>query len=150
MHGKPGPVCLALLLAVATPLALAAGDGHHAGHAKPATAVQKPWGIPADARSATRTVEVSMADTMRFTPADVTVKKGETIRFVVRNNGKVLHEMVLGTAQDLKEHAALMKKFPEMEHAEPHMAHVKPSTSGGRCHFICLVIQAKTPKISSE
>ena len=35
-----------------------------------------------------------------------------------------MHEMVLGTMQELKEHAELMKKHPGMEHEEPHMAHV--------------------------
>ena len=35
-----------------------------------------------------------MADTMRFTPADITVKRGETVKFVAANKGQVLHEMV--------------------------------------------------------
>ena len=47
-----------------------------------------------------------------------------------RVGSQVLHEMVLGTADELRKHAALMKKFPEMEHDEPHMAHVKPGKSG--------------------
>ena len=55
--------------------------------------------------------------------------------------------MVLGTPEELKEHAELMKKFPEMEHDEPHMAHVKPGKSGeivwqftkaGEFQFACL------------
>lgn len=89
-----------------------------------------------------------MADTMRFTPADVVVKRGETVKFLVHNDGKVLHEMVLGTAQELKAHAELMRKFPEMEHSEPSMAHVKPGTDGeivwqftkvGEFQFACLL-----------
>ena len=75
------------------------------------------------------------------------MKKGETVKFVVTNSGKVLHEMVLGTTQALKEHAELMKKFPEMEHADPNMAHVKPGKTGeivwqfteaGDFQFACL------------
>jgi uncharacterized cupredoxin-like copper-binding protein len=89
-----------------------------------------------------------MVDTMRFTPADITVKRGETVRIVATNKGHVLHEMVLGTAQELKEHADLMKRFPEMEHDEPHMTHVQPGKSGeivwqftkpGEFRFGCLV-----------
>src|SRR5881392_443727 len=75
-------------------------DKHHAGH-------DDAFGKPGDPAKVSRTVEVDMADTMRFTPAYVTVKKGETVRFVVKNSGKVKHEMVLGTAKELREHAEL-------------------------------------------
>ena len=85
-----------------------------------------PFGIAADPKRAARTMKIEMADTMRFTPAEVKVKRGEAVRFVVTNNGKQMHEMVLGTMDDLKKHAELMKKHPGMEHDEPHMAHVPP------------------------
>ena len=78
----------------------------------------------------------------------MTVTRGETIRFVVRNDGKVMHEMVLGTAQALKEHAEMMKKFSGMEHDEPYMVHVAPGKTGeivwqftqsGTVQFGCLI-----------
>ena len=84
---------------------------------------------------------------MRFTPAQIDVKRGETIKFVVKNNGKLKHEMVLGSAKELKEHAALMQKFPEMEHADPNQVSVDPGKSGeliwqftktGKFDFACL------------
>jgi uncharacterized cupredoxin-like copper-binding protein len=65
-----------------------------------------------------------MLDTMRFAPEQIAVKQGETIRFVITNEGQMLHEFVLGTRKVLDEHAALMAKFPNMEHSEPYMAHV--------------------------
>jgi len=80
--------------------------------------------------------------------ACVCVRRGETVRFVVKNRGKLLHEMVLGTRQDLEAHAALMKKFPGMEHDEPNMLHVAPGKTGelgwqftnaGEFHYGCLV-----------
>src|SRR5205823_13639175 len=83
----------------------------------------------------------------RFNPASVTVKKGETIRFVVKNSGKLKHEMVLGTAKELREHAELMKKFPEMEHEDPNQLSVEPGKKGelvwqftrvGTFDFACL------------
>ncbi len=89
-----------------------------------------------------------MSDAMRFTPAAIDVKRGETIRFEVANSGKVMHEMVLGTLQDLKEHAEMMRKHPGMEHDEPYMAHVAPGktaaivwqfTKPGEFHYGCLV-----------
>ena len=84
------------------------------------------FGKEGDPKKAKRTITVNMADTMRFTPGEITVKQGETVKFVVRNGGKVMHEMVIGTEEELKKHAELMKKHPGMEHEEPYMAHVKP------------------------
>ncbi|MCU0764635.1 MAG: cupredoxin family protein, partial [Burkholderiaceae bacterium] len=87
-------------------------------------------------------------DTMRFAPADLTVRQGETIRFIVRNDGKVMHELVLGTLQELQQHAEWMRRFPNMEHEEPYMVHLAPGQSGeviwqftepGEFHFGCLV-----------
>lgn len=65
-----------------------------------------------------------------------------------RNQGKLLHEFVLGTQADLDAHAAMMVKFPGMEHDEPYMAHVGPGKSGemiwtfnrtGDFDFACLI-----------
>ncbi len=87
-------------------------------------------GRPGKAQQATRTVEVVMDDEMRFTPAKVDVKRGETVRFVVRNVGQMKHEFMLGTAKELKEHAAVMQKHPEMEHDDPNAVSVEPGQSG--------------------
>jgi uncharacterized cupredoxin-like copper-binding protein len=104
-------------------------------------------GKPGVAAKATRTVQVDMTDGMRFTPADISVKQGETVRFVVRNSGKLKHELVLGTQQDLKAHYASMMKNPEMEHAEPNMVTLAPGKTGevvwqftkaGKVDFGCL------------
>ena len=111
-------------LTLGSTLAVAHGDDKHlAGH-------DDSFGKPGDAAKVSRTVEVDMADTMRFTPANVTVKKGETVRFVVKNSGQLKHEMVLGTAKELREHAELMKKFPEMEHADPNQVSLDGGKSG--------------------
>lgn len=89
-----------------------------------------------------------MSDQMRFSPASLTVKQGETVKFVLRNGGKSMHEMVIGTMQELKEHAEMMKKHPGMEHDESYMAHVAPGksktmvwqfTNAGDFHFGCLL-----------
>lgn len=87
-------------------------------------------GKPADVKRATRTIEVVMADNMRYEPKRINIKQGETIRFVVRNDGKAKHEMVLGTMAELKKHAALMVKFPEMEHDDPNAVSVEPGKVG--------------------
>jgi len=140
---------IATTLALASSFAFAHGDEEHAKpHTFDASKVEPTaFGQEGNPKKATRTVKVDMADTMRFTPADLTIKKGETVRFVVHNSGKLLHEMVLGTKEALAEHAALMRKFPNMEHADANMAHVKPSKTGeivwqfthpGEFQFACL------------
>jgi uncharacterized cupredoxin-like copper-binding protein len=140
-------------LVAAALLGLSFGASAHEGedHSKKAGPVkkeQKEWGIAGDAKAVTRTIQVTMTDNMRFTPDNIDVKQGETIRFVVRNTGKVLHEMVIGTKKELDEHAAMMVKFPNMEHDEPYQAHVGAGKTGdliwnfnraGSFDFACLI-----------
>lgn len=140
---------LAAAMALACAAVFAHGGEEHGGPKVFDAARVEPtdFGQEGDPRKVTRTIRVDMADTMRFTPARQVVKKGETVRFVVRNRGQVLHEMVLGTPEALKAHAELMKKFPDMEHADANMAHVKPGRTGeivwqftrpGQFEFACL------------
>ena len=72
--------------------------------AKQRAIVETPFGKTGDPNKVDRTIVVDMSDRMRFAPATIKVKQGETIRFDIRNSGKVLHEMVLGTMKELKEH----------------------------------------------
>lgn len=138
-------ICSLMLL---SPIAAAHGEEAHTKAAGPVKLEQKPWGIAGNSRAVRRTIEVKMGDDMRFQPAYIEVRQGETIRFVHSNTGKVMHEFVLGTKQELVEHAALMKKFPNMEHDEPYMAHVAPGKKAemiwtfnrvGEFHFGCLL-----------
>lgn len=135
---------LAVLLAY-VPLVAAHGDKSAVDYSK---AEQTAFGIAADPRQAKRTVRIDMTDNMRFTPAEIRLRAGEVVRFVAANKGQILHEMVLGTMQDLNEHAELMRKHPGMEHDEPHMTHVEPGKSGeigwrftkaGTYYYGCLI-----------
>jgi uncharacterized cupredoxin-like copper-binding protein len=142
---------IAVAASVALVQAPAFAHGEKA-HAAPtidySKAEQTAFGRAADPRKAKRTIRVDMSDEMRFRPAELAVKQGDVIRFVVANKGKVLHEMVLGTMDDLKKHAELMRKHPGMEHDEPHMAHVSPGKTGemgwqftksGQFYYGCLI-----------
>jgi uncharacterized cupredoxin-like copper-binding protein len=132
-------------------LAHTAHSGHsgHGAHSQGASVKeQKPWGIAGDAKDVRRTIQVTMTDNMRFSPDRIEVRQGETVRLVVKNAGKVLHELVIGTRQELDEHAAMMKKHPGMEHDEPYMAHVAAGKTGqlvwnfnraGDFEFACLI-----------
>ncbi len=128
--------------------ALAHGDKHGAASTGPVIKDQKPWGIAAEPKEASRSVEIRMSDNMRFTPSHLEVREGETLRLRAVNRGKVMHEIVIGTRQELEAHAELMKKHPNMEHDEPYMAHVAPSKRGdivwtfnrpGDFEFACLI-----------
>jgi uncharacterized cupredoxin-like copper-binding protein len=142
-----------------TPLALYAHDSEHQGmmpgmmHAMAAGGHEENGGHaqavgkPGNPKKVSRAIQVVMSDDMRFTPANIGVKRGETIRFVVRNAGSIKHEMVIGKMAELKQHAALMRRFPGMEHSDPNMITLAPGKSGeliwqftraGRFDFACL------------
>ncbi len=128
--------------------ALAHAETKHAGPTESPRLEQKPWGIAAPPKAAQRTVVLRMSDKMRFTPDRIQVRQGETLRIVVHNDGRLMHEFVLGTRAELDAHAALMVKFPTMAHDEPYMAHVEPGKKGeivwhfnqaGEFEFACLI-----------
>ena len=138
---------VAIILAGSGTAALAHGDDPAK---KPAMVKkeQKEWGIAGDAKAVKQTINLSMSDTMRFTPDKIEVKQGDTIKLVLKNTGTQMHELVIGTKKELDEHAALMVKFPKMEHEEPYMAHVAPGKKGeivwtfnkpGDFDFACLI-----------
>jgi len=102
-----------------------AEDGHaeDGGHGEGA-------GKPGDPKKVSRAIRVVMSDDMKFTPANIDVKRGETIRFVLRNAGRIKHEMVIGSMAELKQHAEMMRRMPGMEHADANMVTLAPGQSG--------------------
>ena len=134
------------LMAIALSSSAFAGGNHAGGHGHDdeETAIGKP-GVAARVN---RSITIEMNDSMRYTPADVQVKQGETVRFVVKNVGKVKHELSLGTQQELMEHLEQMKRFPDMEHDEPSKVTLAPGKQGeiiwqftkaGTVNFACLM-----------
>ena len=103
-------------------------------------------GIPGQV---SRTLTVTMSDNMRFTPERIEARKGETIRFVLQNEGRMRHELVLGDQDALRRHAALMQMMPDMQHTGPNMASLAPGEHGeliwkftrsGTVSFACLQV----------
>jgi uncharacterized cupredoxin-like copper-binding protein len=144
---KPTLLLIALLSMAATLPAYAHGEKKHAP-AEEATAEQTAWGIAGKPAQVTHKVTIDMTDAMRFTPDALSVQEGDTVRFVVKNRGRMLHEMVIGTPEELAKHAAMMAKFPNMEHDAPYMVHVDPGKTGeivwtfnraGQFEFACLI-----------
>lgn len=141
-------IIVALGLALAGADAIAHGDESHKPKDAQVVTEQQDWGIAGGAKAARRTLRVTMTDNMRFTPDRLEVRQGETVRIVLANEGKMLHEFVLGTKKELDGHAELMAKFPNMQHDEPYMAHVPPGETGeivwtfnraGEFAFACLI-----------
>ncbi|WP_339521949.1 cupredoxin domain-containing protein [Pseudomonas sp. EA_35y_Pfl2_R111] len=139
---------LGLGLLLAADAALAAGEHHGAHHAAAPAKQQKAWGIVGEAAQVSRTIEISMSDQMRFSPDQLEVKQGETIRFIHRNEGQVMHEFVLGTLAELQEHAAMMVTSAGMQHESADMTHVAPGQREeviwtfnrvGEFDFACLI-----------
>ena len=146
MNKTPTLAKVMALMTIALSSAAFAGGNHAGGHGHgdEETAIGKP-GVAAKVN---RTITIEMNDSMRYSPADLQVKQGETIRFVVKNVGKVKHELSLGTQKDLMEHLEQMKKFPDMEHDEPNKITLAPGKQGeiiwqftkaGPVNFACLM-----------
>lgn len=128
-----------LILSSLPVLVFAAGEhsgDHHAAHVMPdhdmSTMSQAAsfYGQPGELKHVSRSIEVTMDDNMRFTPSQIDVKAGETVRFTITNSGKIAHEMVIGSLDELKAHAAEMLAMPDMQHSEPNMITLDAGQSG--------------------
>ncbi|CCD87548.1 putative Copper tolerance protein (Cupredoxin) [Bradyrhizobium sp. ORS 285] len=132
------------LVAAAAAVLLALAPAHaHEQHGTRGYAA----GEPGDPKQPSRTVEVLLSE-MEFTPARIEVKRGEQIRFVLRNTGKEDHEFLLATKAENLKHAAVMKKHPHMEHDEPNGARLAPGKTAellwrfskqGTFEYSCLI-----------
>lgn len=108
-------------------------------------------GEPGDAKKPARVVQVTMNEAdgkMLFTPARVEIKKGEQIKFMLRNNGELDHEFILATTKENLKHAEAMKKNPDMEHDDPNGKRLAPKktseivwkfTKAGEFEYSCLI-----------
>lgn len=115
---------------------------------------QSAIGQPGDAKKADRTIEIRMGDIF-FESKSIDVKAGETVRFVLKNEGSLLHEFNLGMAaahaghqkemaamfqsgmlsatgaQDMSDmgHAMTGMKMPGMQHDEPNSVLIEPGAT---------------------
>ncbi len=125
--------------------AFAGGTGEHSHD-------EMEVGRPGIETEVTRTINVRMYETedgeYLYEPRDLAIKAGETIRFVIVNDGESPHEFVLDTMPKNEEHKALMEKFPEMEHEDPNAVRLEPGKEGtiiwtfensGDFEFACLI-----------
>ncbi len=104
-------------------------------------------GEPGDPNQPARTIEIAMSE-MMYQPSRIEVKRGEQIRFVLRNIGAEDHEFLLATTKENLKHAVVMKKHPHMQHKEPNGVRVAPKktaevlwkfTKAGKFEYSCLI-----------
>lgn len=84
---------------------------------------------PAPAAALTGEVAVTMTDAMAFTPDLISVKAGEEITFVVRNDGVIVHEFFVGTESEQAEHEQEMA-MGGMSHGHDNAVSIKPGRTG--------------------
>lgn len=90
---------------------------HHGGHQHDASGGAV--GMPAMASQATKTIHLSTEDTMRFKFAStLNLQKGDIVKFVITNNGKIAHEFSIGDEKEQHAHREMMKKMPNMVHED--------------------------------
>lgn len=137
-------IAATLLVAVSSFSPALADPGHAHGD-------ERSYGEPGNPKQPSRVVQVVMSDTdgkMQFIPNKVDIRVGEQVRFVLRNNGDLDHEIVLATLQDNLKHAEEMRKNPDMEHDDPNAKRLMPKKTGeiiwkftkaGTFDFSCLI-----------
>jgi uncharacterized cupredoxin-like copper-binding protein len=133
-------VGLALIGLSAWPLPAAFSHDKHAHQTYSA-------GEPGNPKQPSRTIEVKMSE-MAYAPPSIEVKRGEQIRFVIRNVGEDDHEFLLATTEENLKHAEDMKEHPHMEHDDPNAVRLKPNKSAeivwkftkpGTFEYSCLI-----------
>ncbi|WP_186421236.1 cupredoxin family protein [Bosea sp. CS1GBMeth4] len=137
---------LAVLLSAGTALAGPGAAGHGHGHGG-----ETAYGKPGDPKKSARIVQVVMSERdgkMVFIPDRIEVRRGEQVRFRLRNDGELEHELVLATLEENLKHAVEMQKNPDMEHDDPNARRLAPKKTGeivwaftkaGEFDFSCLI-----------
>jgi uncharacterized cupredoxin-like copper-binding protein len=134
---------LALLLSTGAALAGPGAAGHHDNEVA--------YGKPGDPKKPARPIQVVMSEKdgkMSFIPDRIEIRRGEQVKFSLRNNGELDHELVLATLEENLKHAVEMQKNPDMEHDDPNAKRLAPKKTGeivwvftkaGEFDFSCLI-----------
>ena len=134
----------------------AGGSDSGPGMGMPSTGMHGPdesqrftFGRPGDPANADRTIEVAQLDTFRFQPSAIGVEIGDTVTFVVTNEGQGPHEFVIGDEMFQQEHESEMRDMGGgLMPDEPNAITVQPGgtksltwtfTKSGSLQFGCHV-----------
>ena len=123
-----------ILIMPTTGIALFTGPAFAAGSHTDSHDKMMKIGKPGKASQVSRSIEVTMKETddgqMIFEPDILKIRKGETIRFVIKNAGELEHEIVFDDHQEAMKHKALMEKSQEMEHDDPNAVRLEAGAQG--------------------
>jgi uncharacterized cupredoxin-like copper-binding protein len=137
---------LAALVVAAAPVSAGPGGAGHSHDDGLFSA-----GEPGNPKKPARPVLITMRETdgkMVFDSNRIEVRRGEQVRFIIRNNGALDHEFVLATTAENDKHAEEMKKNPDMEHDDPNAKRLAPKkaselvwrfTKLGEFEYGCLI-----------
>ena len=140
----PTRILLTALATLSLSTAALADAGHSHGD-------ERAYGVPGDPAKPGRVIQVTMRETdgkMEFVPSRLEIRKGEQVKFMLRNNGEMDHEVVLATLEENMKHAVEMAKNPDMEHDDPNAKRLAPKKTGeivwrftkaGEFDFSCLI-----------
>jgi uncharacterized cupredoxin-like copper-binding protein len=140
---RPTILAMGAALAVSTATWAGAGPPRHGHYHNENYSA----GEPGDPKKPSRTVGIEMKE-MEYQPFRIEVKRGEQIRFVIRNAGTEPHEFLLATPEENLKHQASMRKNPDMEHDEPNGLRIAAKKSGeilwkfskpGTFEYACLI-----------
>ena len=100
----------AAALMAAIMLATMAGTTLAAGMRMPANGGEQcPFGHPGPGSGPVQVIHIRALDTLRFDPSRIIVTRGETVKFVVTNAGKLAHEFVIGDSAEQAAHEKEMQ-----------------------------------------
>lgn len=147
---RPAIFVASVILGLAASGTALAGPGHKPGEGH-GRVTEAAYGAPGDPKKPARVIHVTMREAdgkMLFVPDKIEVRRGEQIRFMLRNNGELDHEIVLATLEENLKHAEEMRKNPDMEHDDPNAKRLGPKKTGeilwrftkvGEFDFSCLI-----------
>jgi len=138
---------IALVLAAALLAAPAFAQGHegHGGHDMGHMDDLSRFGAPGDPAKASRTVTIRASE-IAYDVAKLSAKAGETITFVLINDGTQDHELGIGDKAFFEAHRKMMAAMPGMDHTMPNIVMARPGqtatftwtfTKPGAFEFAC-------------
>jgi uncharacterized cupredoxin-like copper-binding protein len=138
-------------IALVATLLLSASAWAAAGHSGQGHDNSFSAGEPGDPMKPARIVQITMEESegkMLYSPAHLEIRKGDQIKFMLRNSGELDHEIVLATTGENLKHAEAMQKSPEMDHDDPNARELAPKKTDemfwkfskpGEFEYSCLI-----------
>ncbi len=108
-------ILVSALIATVPAMANEGGEHHHT------EADAAAFGKPGDTTNVDRTITI-VATEIEFDVKNVTVKAGETVRFILVNKGEQSHELSIGSADEMAEHRQMMVDMAGMDMRKMHHA----------------------------